>query len=110
MLWRYSVRPLTNRRRPRPATERTSSARKVATKVCCGWSEVGVIRRVGQCLRACVERRGTIGAIRQESTVALLGGSLSEQVKLPKYEGWNGYKEHLPRHVWRMGMSVLHGG
>ncbi|MEQ9272440.1 MBL fold metallo-hydrolase [Roseibium album] len=40
----------------------------------------------------------------------LLGGELQTKVKLPKYESWDGYNEHLSRHVWRMGMSILHGG
>ena len=41
---------------------------------------------------------------------ALLGGELPQSVKLPAYETWDGYSEHLPKHVWRMGMSIMHGG
>ncbi len=40
----------------------------------------------------------------------LLGGELQAKVKLPKYESWSGYNEHLPRHIWRMGMSIMHAG
>ncbi len=40
----------------------------------------------------------------------LLGGPLSTSVKLPQYESWSGYEQHLPKHVWRMGMSIMHGG
>lgn len=39
-----------------------------------------------------------------------LGGELQTKIKLPKYESWNGYNENLPRHIWRMGMSIMHGG
>ncbi len=41
---------------------------------------------------------------------AALGGDLPQQIKLPKYKDWAGYEEHLPKHVWRMGMSIMHGG
>ena len=40
----------------------------------------------------------------------LLAGELQAKIKLPKYESWDGYSENLPRHVWRMGMSIMHGG
>lgn len=40
----------------------------------------------------------------------LLDGTLAAKVKLPKYKDWDGYEEHLPRHVWRMGMALVHGG
>ena len=40
----------------------------------------------------------------------LLGGPLPTKVKRPKYQSWRGYEEHLPKHVWRMGMSIMHGG
>lgn len=35
--------------------------------------------------------------------------TLPDTLKLPKYNTWKGY-EHLSAHVWRMGMSILHGG
>ena len=41
---------------------------------------------------------------------AALGGALPKDVKLPKYADWKGYEEHLPKHVWRTGMSIMHGG
>lgn len=40
----------------------------------------------------------------------LLSGKLSSDVKLPKYASWKGYDAHLAKHVWRMGMSIIHGG
>ena len=40
----------------------------------------------------------------------LLGGDLPKTLKLPKYKDWDGYEKHLPRHVWHMGMSIMHGG
>ena len=32
------------------------------------------------------------------------------ELKLPKYADWKGYDQHLPAHVWRMTMSIFHGG
>ncbi|WP_420546815.1 MBL fold metallo-hydrolase [Curvivirga sp.] len=49
--------------------------------------------------------KGGIGA----AFDALLG-DLPNQIKLPKYENWKGYNEHLSAHVFRMGMSIAHGG
>ena len=40
----------------------------------------------------------------------LITGDLPTAVKLPQYAEWDGYQEHLPKHVWRMGMSIMHGG
>ena len=36
--------------------------------------------------------------------------TLPDSLELPQYKDWDGYEEHLPRHVWRMTMSILHGG
>ena len=38
-----------------------------------------------------------------------LGGDLPKTLKLPKYTDWKGYDEHLPKHIWRMGMSIMRG-
>ena len=32
------------------------------------------------------------------------------ELKLPKYEDWKGYDEHLPAHIRRMALSIFHGG
>lgn len=40
----------------------------------------------------------------------LLSGDLPSNLKLPAYKEWDGYNEHLSRHIWRMGMSIAHGG
>ena len=32
------------------------------------------------------------------------------ELKLPQYADWKGYDQHLPAHVWRMTMSIFHGG
>lgn len=45
-----------------------------------------------------------------DAAFALISGELSDKVKLPKYAKWEGYKEHFPKHVWRMAMSIMHGG
>lgn len=39
-----------------------------------------------------------------------LSGELPAKIKLPKYKSWSCYDQHLPKHVWRMGMSIMHGG
>ncbi|MGB1237452.1 MAG: MBL fold metallo-hydrolase [Pseudomonadales bacterium] len=49
--------------------------------------------------------KGGIGA-----AFGLIGGPLSEKVKLPAYENWSGYQQHFPKHIERMAMSILHGG
>lgn len=42
--------------------------------------------------------------------IKLISGPLPKTLKLPKYKDWKGYKEHFPKHVFRMGMSIMHGG
>ena len=37
-------------------------------------------------------------------------GTLHEQISLPQYEEWDNYDTALPRHVFRMAMSLIHGG
>lgn len=44
------------------------------------------------------------------AAIGALLGPLPKSVKLPAYQDWAGYNEHLPRHVWRMGMAIMHGG
>lgn len=44
------------------------------------------------------------------AVIKALAGPLPNKVKLPKYQDWQGYDQHFPKHVWRMGMSIFHGG
>lgn len=39
-----------------------------------------------------------------------LGDDLPMTIKVPAYQHMKGYQEHLPKHIWRMGMSIAHGG
>jgi len=39
-----------------------------------------------------------------------LGGSLQSEIRLPQYASWSGYDENIESHVWRTGMSIMHGG
>jgi glyoxylase-like metal-dependent hydrolase (beta-lactamase superfamily II) len=39
-----------------------------------------------------------------------LGSDLPKTLKLPKYADWKGYDQRLPKHIWRMGMSIMRGG
>ncbi len=39
-----------------------------------------------------------------------LGGSLQAEIRLPEYQDWKGYDANIESHVWRTGMSIMHGG
>ena len=43
------------------------------------------------------------------AVIALID-TLPNELKLPKYKDWKGYKAHLPAHVRRMMLAIFHGG
>ncbi len=50
-------------------------------------------------------------AMEEGGMMAIMGliGTLPESMTLEKYEDWSGYDEHLPKHVERMLLSLIHG-
>ena len=50
-------------------------------------------------------------AMDEGGMIAIMGliGTLPNSMTLEKYENWTGYDEHLPKHVERMLMSLIHG-